>query len=191
MCVAMFVPPFGANVLLCTLIARPSVHAERHCVQNTSWHRDAEIIKRDNSSATGNVATRRLLPSSRAPFPAQEETLAGLGRLLLRLRALRGRRGVRVRVLFVVLLLAGVGQVSCAAHAEEGVLALSIGPESRRYTAAQLLARPDATELTIPADVSYGQSMRYRAVPLLSLVSVGPAFDTIEARAVDGFVSQI
>jgi len=96
-----------------------------------------------------------------------------------------------VRVLFVVLLLAGVAQVSCAAHAEEGVLAFSIGPESRRYTAAQLLARPDATELTIPADVSYGQSMRYRVVPLLALVSVGPAFDTIEARAVDGFVSQI
>src|SRR5437899_3872748 len=91
-------------------------------------------------------------------------------RLLLRLRAVRGRRGVRVRVLFFVLLLAGVAQVSCAAHAEEGVLALSIGPESRRYTATQLRARPDATELTIPADVSYGQSMRYRAVPLLSLV---------------------
>src|SRR5438876_784121 len=116
MCVAMFVPPFGASVLLRTLIARPSVHAERRSVQDTSWRRDAEIIKRDNSSATGNVVTRRPLPSSRAPLPVQEETLAGLGRLLLWLRALRGRRGVRVRVLFVVLLLAGVAQVSCAAH---------------------------------------------------------------------------
>ena len=33
--------------------------------------------------------------------------------------------------------------------------------------------------------------MKYRAVPLLPLVSVGSAFDTIEARAEDGFVSQI
>ena len=33
--------------------------------------------------------------------------------------------------------------------------------------------------------------MKYRAVPLLALVSVGPAFDTIESRAADGFVSQI
>jgi mono/diheme cytochrome c family protein len=93
--------------------------------------------------------------------------------------------------LFVVLLLVGAAQGSCAAQADERVLALSIGPESRRFTAAQLLGRPDAAELTIPADVSYGRPMKYRAVPLLALVSVGPAFDTIESRAADGFVSQI
>src|SRR4030095_11801401 len=63
--------------------------------------------------------------------------------------------------------------------------------ESRCFTAAQLLGRPDAAELAIPVDVSYGRSMKYRAVPLLALVSVGPAFDTIESRAADGFVSQI
>jgi len=33
--------------------------------------------------------------------------------------------------------------------------------------------------------------MKYRAVPLLPLMSVSTAFDTIEARAADGFVSQI
>ena len=92
---------------------------------------------------------------------------------------------------FIVLLLAafapGVGTV----HAEDAALTLSIGPEARRFTAAQLLGRPDAVELTIPADVSYGRSMKYRAVPLLPLLSVGAEFDTIEARAADGFVSQI
>jgi len=93
--------------------------------------------------------------------------------------------------LFVVLLLAGFAPGSGTAHAEDRVLTLSIGPEVRRFTAAQLLDRPDAAELTIPADVSYGRPMKYRAVPLLPLVSVGPAFDTIEARAADGFVSQI
>jgi hypothetical protein len=93
--------------------------------------------------------------------------------------------------LFVVLLLAGFAPGSGTAHAQDRVLTLSIGPEVRRFTAAQLLDRPDAAELTIPADVSYGRPMKYRAVPLLPLVSVGPAFDTIEARAADGVVSQI
>jgi mono/diheme cytochrome c family protein len=96
-----------------------------------------------------------------------------------------------MRLLFVVLLLAGFAQGSSTAHAEDRVLTLSTGTESHRFTAAQLLGRPDATELTIPADVSYGQPMKYRAVPLLALLSLGPAFDTIEARAADGFVSQI
>jgi len=91
----------------------------------------------------------------------------------------------------VVLSLAGFAPVSGAAHAAEPVLTISIGPEVRRFTAAQLLGLPDAAELTIPADVSYGRPMKYRAVPLLPLLSVGPAFDTIEARAADGFVSQI
>ena len=96
-----------------------------------------------------------------------------------------------MRALFVVLLLIGIAQGSRATHAEEGVLRLSIGSESQRFTATQLLGRPDAAEVTIPADVSYGRTMRYRAVPLLALLSVGPAFDTLEARAADGFVSQI
>ncbi len=75
--------------------------------------------------------------------------------------------------LFVVLLTAGFSPCVGAAPTEEPVLTLSIGTEVRRFTAAQLLGRPDAVELTIPADVSYGRPMKYRAVPLLPLVSVG------------------
>jgi mono/diheme cytochrome c family protein len=93
--------------------------------------------------------------------------------------------------LCVVMLLTSFAPVLHTAHAAEPVLTLSIGPEARRFTAAQLLGRPDSDELTIPADVSYGRSMKFRAVPLLALVSVGAAFDTIEARAEDGFASQI
>jgi len=93
--------------------------------------------------------------------------------------------------LAVVLLLAGFASGSGTAHAEDRVLTLSVGSDVRRFTAAQLLGRPDVAELTIPADVSYGRPMKYRAVPLFPLVSVGPGFDTIEARAADGFVSQI
>jgi mono/diheme cytochrome c family protein len=93
--------------------------------------------------------------------------------------------------LFVVLLLAAFAPGVGTAHAEDAALMLSIGPETRRFTAVQFLGRPDAIELSIPADVSYGRPMKYRAVPLLPLLRVGAAFDTIEARAVDGFVSQI
>ena len=105
--------------------------------------------------------------------------------------------------LVVILLLAGFAPGVSTAHAEHAVLTLAIGPETRRFTAAParvldvdahrelLLGRPDAVELAIPADVSYGRMMKYRAVPLLPLLSVGATFDTIEARAADGFVSQI
>src|SRR5512133_2179822 len=77
------------------------------------------------------------------------------------------------------------------AHADDRVLTLSIGPDTRQFTAAQLLARSDAAELSVPADVSYGRPMKYRAVPLLPLLGGVSAFDTLEARAADGFVSQI
>jgi mono/diheme cytochrome c family protein len=72
-------------------------------------------------------------------------------------------------------------------------LALSFGGEGRHVTAAELLQRADATSITIPNDVSYHRAMTYRAVPLLDLTgeALGPSINTIEARANDGFVSQI
>ena len=77
--------------------------------------------------------------------------------------------------------------------AAERALSMSFGGEQRRVTAAELLARPDAAFLTVPDDVSYRRAMTYRAVPLLGLIgdvsSLG--FSTIEARASDGFVSQV
>lgn len=78
---------------------------------------------------------------------------------------------------------------ACAAE----TLTLSFGGDERRLSAAELLARPDAASIDIPDDVSYRRAMRYRAVPLLALIPQNkPAsFDTIEARAGDGFVSQI
>jgi mono/diheme cytochrome c family protein len=78
---------------------------------------------------------------------------------------------------------------ACAA---ERVLMLSFGEAKKTFTAAELLARPDAATLTAPADVSYRRAMTYRAVPLLALIGEAVSgFDTIEARASDGFVSQI
>jgi len=92
-----------------------------------------------------------------------------------------------------LLALAGAFAWGAAARAEAPTLTLSFGGEPRSYTAAELLARPDAATLSIPADVAYGRPITFRAVPLLALMgdSADPALDTIEARASDGFVSQL
>lgn len=71
-------------------------------------------------------------------------------------------------------------------------LAVSFGGNEKTFTAAELLSRTDAATIVIPDDVSYKRAMTYRAVPLLSLIgAAGDASDTVEARASDGFVSQI
>ncbi len=93
-----------------------------------------------------------------------------------------------------VALFALAGAVACAAAAQElPTLTLSFGGEPHSFTATEVLARPDAATTAIPADVAYGRPMTFRAVPLLALIgnSADPALDTIEARASDGFVSQL
>jgi mono/diheme cytochrome c family protein len=91
------------------------------------------------------------------------------------------------------LLLAALILGAAPACAVERVLTLSFGDDSRRFTAAELLARPDAATLTIPYDVSYKRAMTYRAVPMRAVIGEAALqdADTIEARASDGFVSQI
>lgn len=80
-----------------------------------------------------------------------------------------------------------------AARAEPPSLTLEFGGKERHFTAAELLARPDVATITIPDDISYKRTMSYRAVPLLALVGddAGADTDTLEARAADGFASQI
>ena len=79
------------------------------------------------------------------------------------------------------------------AHAGEPRLTLEFDRTTAAYTAAELLARPDVAEIAIPRDVSYGQAWTVRAVPVLSLIpDLAPErADTVEARALDGFVAQI
>jgi mono/diheme cytochrome c family protein len=88
-----------------------------------------------------------------------------------------------------VVLLAGPRLASAA----DPTLVVGDDGGSRTFTAATLLARPDSTTLTVPDDVSYDRRMEYRAVPLAALLTgLGEQrFDTLEARAPDGFVSQI
>jgi mono/diheme cytochrome c family protein len=82
-------------------------------------------------------------------------------------------------------------------HAESGsatqrVLVIDNGAGEQRFTASQLLSRPDVVDVTATSDI-YDHAVSYRAVPLLALVgrSVDPKFDTLETEARDGFVSQI
>jgi len=93
----------------------------------------------------------------------------------------------------VLLVLASAFAWGAAARAEGPTLTISLGGAPRSYSAIELLGRSDAASITIPADVAYGRPMTFRAVPLLALLpsATEPALDTIEARASDGFVSQL
>ena len=101
-----------------------------------------------------------------------------------------GRYRVRLLRLLTFLLagLAGAPVVAAAA-----VLVVSAGGSTHQFTSDALLAWRDAATLEVPHDGAYGRPMRYRAVPLRSLLSALPpdAADTIEARATDGFVAQL
>jgi len=72
-------------------------------------------------------------------------------------------------------------------------LKITINEQVSSYSSSDLLGLPDVADLTIPNDVAYKRRMAYKAVPLLALL--GPTtkltFDTLEARATDGFVSQL
>lgn len=72
-------------------------------------------------------------------------------------------------------------------------LLFAMGDEKRRWTSGELLAHPSAKEIEVKGDPAYKQVRRYRAVPLLELLPniAAAGFDTLEARATDGFVSQI
>ena len=93
---------------------------------------------------------------------------------------------------FAVLWLAAV-MFAGVARADDAALTVSFGDRVQRFTAAELLARPDAATLAVPNDIAYARQMSFRAVPLLALIgaSADPALDTIEVRATDGFVSQL
>jgi mono/diheme cytochrome c family protein len=90
--------------------------------------------------------------------------------------------------LFVIVLALPLGT-----RAAQPTLAVGGDGRSQEYGASALLERPDAVSITVQDDVSYRRAMTYRAVPLLALLQGASAdrFDTLEARATDGFVAQI
>jgi mono/diheme cytochrome c family protein len=72
------------------------------------------------------------------------------------------------------------------------MLVIDIGTAEQHFTAADLLARPDAGVLNVSGDI-YHHTVAYRAVPLLSLLGNNSdnRFDVLQAQASDGFVAQI
>ena len=97
---------------------------------------------------------------------------------------------MRLLRLFAVLL---AGLAGAPALAAVPVLSITAGGATRQVTGADLLARRDAVTVAVPHDAAYGRAMTYRAVPLRALLAELPPdrADTIEARATDGFVSQL
>lgn len=70
-------------------------------------------------------------------------------------------------------------------------LRIDLGHGLKVWTTAQLLARKDAAGITIPDDVAFHRAMRYRAVPLLSLLPGLQPGQHLQFVANDGFVAEI
>ena len=73
------------------------------------------------------------------------------------------------------------------------VLDVTVGDQTRHFARDTLLVRPDVAEVEISGDVSYGKAMRYRAVPLASILAGLdlPRDSVMEAVALDGFAAQL
>jgi mono/diheme cytochrome c family protein len=99
----------------------------------------------------------------------------------------------KMRVLAMWPLFAIALMLSSWTEAAQPTLSISTGGHSQEYSASALLGRPDAVSIIVPDDVSYRRAMTYRALPLLILLQGAreDRFDTLEARATDGFVAQI
>jgi hypothetical protein len=94
---------------------------------------------------------------------------------------------VRALILLCLLLLPGLAQ------ADEPTITITVGDKTRSFTRDELLARPDATTIQVPFDITYRVPMTYRAVPVASLLEgmTPPADSVIEAVALDGFIAQL
>ncbi len=94
---------------------------------------------------------------------------------------------MRGLVLLCFLLLPGL------AHAAEPTITITMGQDTRSFTRAELLARPDVTTINVARDVAYRGPMTYRAVPVAALLAglTVPHDAVIEAVALNGFVAQL
>jgi mono/diheme cytochrome c family protein len=77
--------------------------------------------------------------------------------------------------------------------AADAILDVIVNGDTRRFSREALLARPDATEVEITADIAYGKPMRFRAIPLAGLFAglQLPADSVIETVARDGFAAHV
>jgi mono/diheme cytochrome c family protein len=97
-----------------------------------------------------------------------------------------GGRGTH-RLWLVGLLL----QAIAGAAPAEPALTVATGGRTAIYTSAGLLALPAATTVTIPADVAYGRSMTFRAIPFVALLDGVATDDNVRFVAADGFAATL
>jgi len=79
------------------------------------------------------------------------------------------------------------------ARADEPTITVAVGNIERSFTRGELLARPDATTIEVPRDITYRTQVSYRAVRVASLFAgmTLPPDSVIEAVALDGFIAQL
>ncbi|WP_162488077.1 cytochrome c [Azospirillum lipoferum] len=101
-----------------------------------------------------------------------------------------GGRAGRLLVLLFLMLAALPFHPALAAGP---ALTIAVAGSERVFDRDALLARPDMVTVDIPADISYGRPMSYRAVPLASLLGTGefPPGTVLEGVASDGFTAQL
>ncbi len=75
------------------------------------------------------------------------------------------------------------------ARAEEAALDIALPDQNQHLALVDLLRHPAVRTITIPFDVSYKQSMHYRALPLRAILRDLHTFKTIQFKAKDGFVA--
>jgi mono/diheme cytochrome c family protein len=94
---------------------------------------------------------------------------------------------MRVLVLLCFLLLPALAQ------AGEPTLTVTVADDTRSFTRGELLARPDAAAIAVARDITYRAPMKYRAVPVASLLAGMslPPDSVLEAVTLDGFIAQL
>ena len=79
----------------------------------------------------------------------------------------------------------------CSLPLSAAQLHLELGGTPRQLDSAELLSLPQARDISIEQDVSYKRPMRYRAVPLATLLPGIAADDHLQAVALDGFAAEM
>jgi mono/diheme cytochrome c family protein len=77
------------------------------------------------------------------------------------------------------------------ALAQEPLLEVKNGDQSRLWTRENLLKHADARDILVTKDVAYQREMHYRAVPFTSLLPQVAQMESVQFIALDGFVANI
>ena len=151
---------------------------------------DQSVQLRGSRQDLSSTATHVIGRSCRLVVPGRTAPLCG-GNGATAMGYLRGLR--RAAGAFAIALIFVLASRASSGQGETPVLQIQIGAEKRQFSSAELLAKQATRAIEVDRDASYPGPMRYQAVPLLDLMHGLPTagISTIEARAKDGFVSEL